>query len=183
MPLFGTGECVPWGRASVSDRGIYQGYALQLVDDKGRVAIPAPLRSVLIARNPAGVDPKDAANVVIGFHESDRCLIGYDIGYGRRLHERLEQRALDNAGAEGAPADRIVRAGMAAETLPFDASGRFILPAFARRRCNIGKYAFFYGVGDRFEIWSPAEVIASPNAPDLMKEAVQFFMEERGETL
>lgn len=167
----------------MSDRGIYQGYALQLVDDKGRVAIPASLRATLIASNPPGLDPRDAANVVIGFHESDRCLVGYDLGYGKRLHERLEQRAIDNAGQEGAPNDKIVRAGIGGETVPFDASGRFILSGFARSRCNIGKYAFFYGVGDKFEIWDPAAVIASETTSELMKDAVRYFLAERGEVI
>lgn len=164
-------------------KGIYQGYALQLVDDKGRVAIPSSLRATLVARNPAGIDPKDAQSVVIGFHESDPCLIGYDAGYAEALHAELAQRARDHAGPDGAPKNAILRNGMAAETLPFDASGRFIMPPFPRRRMKIGKYAFFYGVGDAFEIWDPATLVASDAASDVMKDAVRFFMEERGETL
>lgn len=167
----------------MSGRGIYQGYALQLVDEKGRVAIPSSLRATLIARNPAGLDPKDASIVVIGFHERDACLIGYDTAYGDQLFERLDARAQAHANDEGAPADRIVRAGIAGEPLPFDASGRFILPAFPRKRCGIGKYAFFYGMGNRFEIWDPARLIASDTASDIMKDAVRFFLEERGESL
>lgn len=172
---------------------IYQGYALQLVDEKGRVAIPASLRAPLSSLTIAAlglngvdsrlIDQKAVNNFVLGFHESDKCLVGYDLGYSARLHANLAARAEAFAGPEGAPRDMIVRAGMAAETLPFDASGRFILPAFPRRRCGIGKYAFFYGVGDKFEIWDPAHVIASDTVPELMKEAVRFFIEERGETL
>ncbi len=165
----------------MSGRGIYQGYALQLVDEKGRVAIPASLRATLNMRKPAGPDPKDA--FVIGFHESDRCLVGYDVAYSEQLFERLDMRAQGHAATDGAPSDRIVRAGIAGEQLPFDASGRFILPAFPRRRCNIGKYAFFYGMGDRFEIWAPEELLAAETAPDIMKDAVRFFLEERNETL
>ena len=173
--------------------GTYQGYALQLVDEKGRVAIPASLRSALNAHNtvalgltdvdPKDIDPKVLSLVMIGFHESDRCLVGYDLGHSARLHARLANRAEQNAGPEGAPLDKIVRAGMAAESLPFDASGRFIMPGFPRNRARIGKYAFFYGVGDKFEIWDPAEVIASDTTPDLMKDAVRYFMAERGESL
>lgn len=167
----------------MSGKGIYQGYALQLVDDKGRVAIPASLRATLTARIPSGIDPKEAAQVVIGVHERDRCLIGYDVGFAEKLYEDLEQRARAQAGEDGAPNERIIRAGMAAETVPFDASGRFIMPGFPRRRANIRKFAFFYGRGDRFEIWDPAEVLASDSASDVMKEMVQYLLEERGESL
>ncbi|MGJ3646930.1 division/cell wall cluster transcriptional repressor MraZ [Sphingomonas sp. GlSt437] len=167
----------------MSGKGIYQGYALQAVDDKGRVAIPSSLRATLIARAPAGVDPKDAMSVVLGFHESDPCLIGYDAGYAEALHAELAERARAHAGADGAPKGAILRNAMAAETLPFDSSGRFILPPFPRRRMNIGRYAFFYGMGDWFEMWDPATLVASDAASDVMKDAVRFFMEERGETL
>ncbi|MBX9795271.1 MAG: division/cell wall cluster transcriptional repressor MraZ [Sphingomonas sp.] len=164
-------------------KGIYQGYALQLVDDKGRVAIPSSLRATLVARNPAGIDPKDASTVVIGMHESDPCLIGYDAGFAERLHTDLAERARAHAGADGAPRAQILRSGMAAEALAFDASGRFIMPGFPRKRVKIGKYAFFYGMGDHFEIWDPATLVACDTAAGVMKDAVRYFMEERGEVL
>lgn len=167
----------------MSATGIYQGYALQAVDEKGRVAIPASLRATLVARNPAGIDPKDAATVNIGFHESDPCLIGFDSGHAERRHADLLQRSRDHAGPNGAPQTKILRAGMAAEALPFDSSGRFILPGFPRKRLNIGRYAFFYGMGDYFEIWDPATLVACETADDVMKDAVRYFMEERGEVL
>lgn len=167
----------------MSTRGIYQGYALQQVDEKGRVAIPSTLRGTLIARNPAGVDPKDAATVIIGLHESDPCLIGYDAGHAERLHADLAERARAHAGENGAPRAQILRAGMAADSVPFDASGRFILPPFPRRRMKIGKFAFFCGMGDCFEIWDPATLVACETAADWMKDAARFFMEERGEAL
>lgn len=167
----------------VSIRGFYQGYALQLVDDKGRVAIPASLRATLAARSPAGLDPKEAAQIVIGIHEGDQCLIGYDVLHGEARVAELEARARAHAGPDGAPNDEILRRGMGVDTLPFDASGRFILPSFPRKRVKISKYAFFYGLGSHFEIWDPASLLASPRATDLMKDMVEHFLDERGETL
>lgn len=167
----------------VSIKGIYQGYALQQVDDKGRVAIPSSLRATLIARNPAGPDPKDSLYVVVGVHESDHCLIGFDITYGAQRFADLEARARDHAGPDGAPNDVILRGGMAVDTLAFDASGRFILPSWPRNRVKIGKYAFFYGLGNHFEIWDPAMLMASPRATDMMKDMVVHFLGERGEKL
>jgi len=171
------------GEVGVSIRGIYQGYALQQVDDKGRVAIPSSLRATLVSRSPADIDPKDAAQIVVAVHESDKCLIAYDQAHAEQRFAELQVRAREHAGPDGAPKEEILRAGMAVDTLPFDSSGRFILPGFPRKRVKIAKYAFFYGLGNHFEIWDPASLIASPRATETMKEMVLHFLEERGETL
>lgn len=167
----------------MSSRGDYTQYALQQVDEKGRVAIPSQLRSVLLARNPAGLDPKEAATVMISYHPTDRCLLGFDLSYGEQRRQQLEQLAREKAGPGNLPDSAILRAGIPAETLAFDSSGRFILPAFPRKRARIDKYAFFIGQGSYFEIWDPAELVASPNSSELMREAVEFYLAERGESL
>ena len=167
----------------VSIRGIYQGYALQQVDEKGRVAIPSSLRATLIARSACNMDPKDAAQIVIAQHESDTCLVGYDVPQREERFAALELRAKAYAGPDGAMNDEILRRGMAWDTLPFDSSGRFIFPTFPRKRAKIGRYAFFYGLGSHFEIWDPAQVLASARTDETMREMVLHFLEERGETL
>ncbi|OYW23257.1 MAG: hypothetical protein B7Y98_07350 [Sphingomonas sp. 32-62-10] len=167
----------------VSIRGIYQGYALQQVDDKGRVAIPASLRATLVARSAREMDPKEAAQIVIAQHESDTCLVAYDVPQGEARFAELEARARAHAGPDGAPNDQILRRGMAWDTVSFDSSGRFIFPSFPRKRAKIGKYAFFYGLGSHFEIWDPAQVFASSRADTTMREMVTHFLDERGEQL
>ncbi|OYY91084.1 MAG: hypothetical protein B7Y45_05190 [Sphingomonas sp. 28-66-16] len=167
----------------VSGRGIYQDYALQQVDLKGRVAIPSRLRDTLLERNVVAGDARDASTIVTAIHGSDPCLIGYDIGYAKQLHAELLERARAHADATGAPRSAIMREAMLSDTMPFDASGRFILPPFPRQELNIGKYAFFIGLGDYFEIWDPATLIACDTAPQRMKAAVRFFMSEKGEAL
>lgn len=171
------------GEVGVSIKDIYSGQALQLVDEKGRVAIPHTLRSTLIAKSPAGTDPKDAAVIVIAVHETDRCLIGFDAAHVEKRFAALEARALAHAGEDGAPKEEILRSGMAIEPVPFDASGRFIMPSFPRKYAGIGKYAFFYGLGSHFEIWDPATLLKSPRATGLMKSMVEHYLEERGEKL
>jgi len=171
------------GEVGVSGRGNYQGYALQQVDEKGRVAIPSSLRAALIARTPAGTDPKEASTIVIAMHESDPCLIAYDLAYSDALVAALNRRANENAGADCAPKSMILREAMLSDALPFDSSGRFILPPFPRHELKIGKYAFFMGLGNYFEIWDPATILASEKASAKMKAAVRFLMSEKGEAL
>lgn len=165
----------------MSDRGIFQGYALQQVDQKGRVAIPAALRDTLVGNNLRDDDDRPAPVVVISTHESDRCLIGYDSAFARERHRALLARQAEFAGTNGAVNHNIMRDGLgAAEQLPYDGSGRFILPAYPKSRARIDKYAFFFGVGDFFEIWDPKTLVECDTASEVMKDAARFFMAEKG---
>jgi MraZ protein len=164
----------------VADRGAYQGCGLALVDDKGRVAIPAALRATLAANAPKD-DGKSGGTVVIATHRTDRCLIGYDQGYIEQLRAELTEQERAHTSADGEFNYNIKRRGAAAaEATPFDGSGRFIMPAFPRFRAKIGKHAFFWGVIDYFEIWDPETLLATEGAPDVMKDAVAFFLGEKG---
>ena len=175
--------CVPQIGVGVSIKGIYQGYLLQQVDDKGRVAIPSVLRATLIARSAVITDPKEAAHVIIGVHERDACLVGYDLPQAEPRFEALEARALQHAGPDGAPNDEILRSAMATDTVAFDASGRFILPNFPRTHVGIGKHAFFCGLGRHFEIWDPATAVASPRFSGPMRDYIIAEMVARGEPI
>ncbi len=166
----------------MAERGLYQGYALQLVDDKGRVAIPAALRGTL--DDNLRVEGRDERKVIISTHEDEPCLIGYDAGYARELAEDLKARERDNLMPGGRRDYNIKRRGAgASEALPYDSSGRFILPPFPRDLVNIDGFAFFYGVLDYFEIWDPRTLIEAEGPPKAMKDAARFFLKQKGVTL
>jgi MraZ protein len=169
------------GWTGVSERDLYQGYGLQAVDEKGRVAIPSSLRGSVEANNPPGDDGKALRKLILSTHPRENCLIGYDLRYTASLAERLTARELANPEADGDIDYNIKRkGGGAAESLPFDASGRFILPPFPRFQAQIGAYAFFWGVLDFFEIWDPKTLIECDSATEVQKAAARFFMAERG---
>ncbi len=158
----------------MGDRALFRGHALQAIDGKGRVAIPAPLRAV-IERN------SGERILLLGKHAADPCLTGADTGFSQVDYARLqrdEARALD----AGRPVDRdnIARVAFGGgEELPFDSSGRFILPPFYRHKARLTDLAFFVGAGERFEIWSPQLLIDTPGvAPDL-KDMAAFHLEAR----
>ena len=75
----------------MSDRGRYQGDGIGLVDDKGRVAIPSTLRTILSANAPKA-NGKDGGTIIIGAHQKNRCLVAYDPGYVALLAEKLDRR-------------------------------------------------------------------------------------------
>jgi MraZ protein len=180
MPIFGLRELARRREDGVSERGIYQGYGLQGVDGKGRVAIPAALRTILMANAPSP-EGKDGGSVIISTHESSRCLVGYDSGFSRELLDSAKGRqalALSTGGALDFNLGRKVMG--VAEATPFDGSGRFILPEFPRFHAEIDLYALFFGVGDYFEIWNPKTLVDAENAPEVMKAAARFFMKQKG---
>jgi MraZ protein len=165
----------------VSERELYQGYGLQAVDEKGRVAVPASLRGSIEANNPRDDEGKTLRKLILSTHPRENCLIGYDLRYTTQLAERLTARELARPADDGDVDYNIKRkGGGAAESLPFDASGRFILPPFPRFQAQIGAHAFFWGVLDFFEIWDPKTLIECDGATEVQKQAARFFMAEKG---
>lgn len=160
-------------------RGRYQGDGIGLVDDKGRVAIPSALRTTLAANAPKA-DGKTGGTIIIGAHQKNRCLVAYDSGYLDILAERLDRREAENTSADGEYDYNIKRRAAVGEAVPFDGSGRFIMPAFPRFYAGIGEHAFFYGVLDYIEIWDPTTLIATEDMPVVVKEMARFYMQSKG---
>ena len=156
------------------DRALFTGHALNAIDAKGRVAIPAGLRQTIEANG-------DGRNLVVAKHEIDACLTGYDRGWARLLHDRLtraEDRAID-AGREFDRHNPNRRAFALVEDVPFDSSGRFILPAMLRERAGLDDWALFLGAGDTFEIWNPKQLIDAPHIDEEIRDVARWLMKAR----
>ncbi|MDP1025622.1 division/cell wall cluster transcriptional repressor MraZ [Sphingomonas sp. KR1UV-12] len=161
------------------DRGRYQGDGIGLVDDKGRVAIPAALRATLAANAPKA-DGKTGGTIVIGAHQKNPCLVAYDPLYLDILAAQLDKREAEHVGPDGEFDYNIKRAAASGEAVPFDGSGRFIMPAFPRFYAGIGEHAFFYGVLDYIEIWDPKTLIETDGIPRVVKAMAAFHMQQKG---
>lgn len=163
----------------MATRGRYQGHGIGLVDDKGRVAIPSSLRTTL-QQNAPRPDGKDGGSIVIGPHEANECLVAYDPAFIEVRAERLDAHEAQFTAADGSYDYNVQRLAMAGEEVPFDGSGRFIMPAFPRFHANIRGFAFFYGVNNRIEIWDPATALADALLHDTVKKMIRFGMREKG---
>ena len=173
------GACPVVHEGGVSDRVLYQGKGIGLVDDKGRVAIPNALRTAL-AKNAPRDDGKDGGSVIVAAHPDYRCLIAYDPAYTSAERARLKELDAAQFAASGRTDYNLLDRAGAAEPLPFDGSGRFIMPGFERRYARIGQVAFFTGSFDWITIWSPQVLIETPGIDDYLKEAAAFLCEEKG---
>jgi len=152
----------------------FQGSALNAVDAKGRLSVPAFVRSVIERRS-------DARAIVVGAHEIAPCLTAYGRGYARNLYLDMERRRLADEEKGGAIEDHYARArrlfGMT-EDVPYDPSGRIILPTMMRRKGRVEDLALFVGVGGTVEIWNPR--IALEQGDRDLKEIAAWRLEEKG---
>ena len=130
---------------------LFQGSALNAVDAKGRVSIPAFLRGVIERRG-------DARTIVLAKHEAFPCLSAYDPAYAALKHaklERLLEKEETGPDAQLEYQQRNLMAFAATEEVPYDSSGRILFPPMMRRKGQIGDLALFLGTGETFQIWNP----------------------------
>ena len=155
---------------------LFQGSALNAVDAKGRVSVPAFLRQVIERRG-------DARNIVLAKHDHFQALSAYDPAHSALKHSKLE-RLLEKQETDPATelehARRTMMAFGATEEVPYDSSGRVIIPLMMRRKAGIEDLALFIGVGETFQMWNPTLFLADPNVPEDMKDIARFRLEERG---
>jgi MraZ protein len=155
---------------------LFQGSALNSVDAKGRVSVPAFLRSVIERRG-------DARTITLAKHESFPALSAYDPAYAALKHSKLErllEKEETNPDAQLDYEQRNLMAFAATEEVPYDSSGRIVLPPMMRRKGGIDDLALFLGTGETFQIWNPKLFLAEPRVPDDMKDIARFRLEERG---
>ena len=154
---------------------LFNGSALNAVDVKGRLSIPAFIRGVVERRS-------DAKAVVLGAHEVDPCLTAYDRGYARILHSENERRRLleETKGDIGDNNHfrRARRTFGLTEDVPYDPSGRIIMPPMMRRKGRIEDLALFVGVGGTFEIWNP--YVALEHGDEDLRELAAYRLDEKG---
>jgi MraZ protein len=165
-------------RGEVALEHLFQGSALNAVDAKGRVSVPAFLRSVIERRG-------DARTIVLAKHGQFACLDAYDPAYAALKHaklERLLEKGETEPDAELAYQQRNLMAFAATEETPYDSSGRIVLPPMMRRKGGIEDLALFLGTGETFQIWNPQTLLGDKRIPEDLKDIARYRLEERGVT-
>jgi MraZ protein len=155
---------------------LFQGSALNGVDAKGRVSVPAFLRSVIERRG-------DARTIVLAKHETFACLSAYDPAYAALKHSKIERLLEKNEQEEGAQLayqQSNLLAFAISEEVPYDSTGRILLPTMMRRKGGIADLALFLGVGETFQIWNPQTLLGDDRIPEDLKDVCRYRLEERG---
>ena len=159
----------------------FVGHALNAVDAKGRVSVPAPFRIQFDRRAKLdGVEEPDK-ELMIAPHPKGGCLRAYD-AYGLDgLSGELRESIADLPAAARREAHESARRSELSAMTPvaFDGAGRMVLSPILRKLGQIGDLAFFVGMEDYFEIWSPENarvgLAGNPGALAML----DMYLEER----
>lgn len=152
-------------------RTLFHGSALCDVEPDGSVPVPDFVNDALDA---------DGADLLVGKHESDACLIGYGRAHLATLADRNERRRLaDEARGEDARNHyrRMRRSFGLVGRMP-RAESKLRIPPAMRHLGRIGALALFLGAGDSFEIWNPELALESED--EQVRALAAFTLETRG---
>lgn len=131
----------------------YNGTGFSLLRDKGRFVLPPQFRKTV--RDSSG----DKAVLCLDKHDRWTCLIGFGLSRKDGFEAQLD-REEDLAAKRGQDFDRELRGvqlnGFA--QIPFDDSGRFVLPDYLAELAQVEDQLYFQGAGQFFVIFSPAEL-------------------------
>lgn len=138
----------------------FAGHALNAVDAKGRVSVPAAFRGAIALRLRAvGVagDDKGGGTLMIGPHRKGDRLLAYDQVGISKLTQELRDSVADLPAAEQRETLAELRRAELGSlvSVPFDGAGRMVLPTVLRELGGLGELAYFIGSDDYLEIWSP----------------------------
>lgn len=134
--------------------GGYSGQAYSPAGDKGRFVLPPEFRKAVRQSS-------DAKTLCLAKHERWDCLVGFGLSRKEELDAQLD-REEEMAYRAGRDFDRDLRAMQlfGFSQLPFDDSGRFVMPDHLRDLAAIGDGLYFQGAGRFFTIWSPDKLAA-----------------------
>jgi MraZ protein len=158
-----------WG-ASVEREHLFRGSALNAIDAKGRLSVPAFIRQKIERRS-------DEKILVLSPHSDFQCLVGYDANYSAVMQDKAEKRLGENPDPL---AELEMQASLFAGTVDttYDASGRIILPPRLKKRASIDELAMFIGMGGEFQIWNPQLALKCEAAA--IRAVAADLLEERG---
>ncbi len=132
----------------------YSGQGFSLLGEKGRFVLPPDFRKSV----------RDSGHgerlLCLAKHHRWKCLIGFGLSRADQFEAELD-REEEIALERGTDFDRDFRAqqlyGFA--RVPFDDSGRFVMPERYFKLGGLTTSVFFQGGGKLFTLWNPAELL------------------------
>lgn len=143
------------------------------IDAKGRVSVPAPFRRIIEQEDEPGV-------FVMPSPKGLPCLEGMGHDEFQRFVDMIEAMPPYEDGSIAMQWEYISEA----HPLPFDDTGRILLPAGLRTTLGLaGDQIKFAGVGRKFQMWDPAQHAAQRDARRHLAEEKTAALPGRGQAL
>lgn len=145
----------------------FSGQAYSPAGDKGRFVLPPLFRNAVKESSGGKV-------LCLDKHHRFACLVGFGLSRMDELEAQLD-REEDRGGPEF---DRDTRAAQlfGFAQVPFDDSGRFVMPEHLRSLGGIDDGLFFQGGGRSFTIWNPQELMRMSDDWAAAKAACADFL-------
>ena len=131
---------------------MFRGIASLTLDIKGRLAVPARYRDVLLER---------CGGHLVITADADRCLLMYPLPEWEVIQQKLE--GLSNLDSRVRELQRRL-IGFAVDT-EMDAAGRLLVAPELRKYAEIDRSAALVGQGKKFELWNQQSWDARMQAP------------------
>ena len=131
----------------------YGGQGFSLRGEKGRYVLPPAFRNAIAPT------PQAPRVLCLAKHDRWNCLTGFGLDRTASFEDQLE-REEDNAVKRGEPFDRELRSMQlwTFTEVPFDASGRFVLPDHLAELVDIKEGICFLGTGRFITLWAPRQL-------------------------
>ncbi|MEQ8412767.1 MAG: division/cell wall cluster transcriptional repressor MraZ [Erythrobacter sp.] len=132
----------------------YNGQAFSPAGDKGRFVLPPTFRKA-VKESSGGTK-----TLCLAVHDKYDCLVGFGLSRMDELHEQLdkeEERAI-RLGLTDFDPDVRAQQLFGFEQIPFDDSGRFVMPEHLKDLGKVDDALYFHGAGKFFFVWNPAEL-------------------------
>ena len=131
----------------------YSGQGFSLQRDKNRFVLPPQFRKVVKESS----DGK--AVLCLAKHDRWNCLTGFGYSRVNDFAAQIDREEILAVQA-GKEFDRDMRSMQlyGFQEVPFDGSGRFVMPDHLQALAKIGDQAYFQGAGAFFTVWSPDEL-------------------------
>lgn len=152
---------------------IFSGNGFSLRGEKNRFTLPPDFR------NPFQ-DSAAKRTLCLNKHDRFPCLIGFAIERIETFEHVLDEqeKRADRSGDDEWDRDVVRQLMWGFKRLPFDASGRFIMPDLLVGLGEIDNRVFFQGGGDYFTLWHPEQLYAMGPIWDAAKAACRSFEAE-----
>ncbi|WP_284124652.1 division/cell wall cluster transcriptional repressor MraZ [Parerythrobacter aestuarii] len=130
----------------------FSGQAYSPAGDKGRFVLPPLFRKAV-------KESSGSRTLCLTKHDRWPCLVGFGLSRKAEFERQLD-REEEMAFKFGREFDRETRASQlnGFAELPFDDSGRFVMPEFLRDLGDVGDGLYFQGGGRFFTIWNPDQI-------------------------
>lgn len=149
----------------------FHGYALNAVDAKNRLSIPAEFREVITQRS-------GTRDLYIGPAPGLDCLLAYDRSHAETLQARLDARGEDEDSPEGAM--RATFLFGSTKPLSIDDAGRVVLTPGLKDLGDIDGHVWFVAGGRWFQMWNPYRYLEQPGLEPRMVRILRRELEARG---